>query len=369
MNFWETIFLFFAFQAFILSFLFFFKKKGDKIANKLLSVFAGLFGYNILHNALYWSDNLLSSQFIHLNYTVTFPWVLYGPILFFYARRVIHKSSFKIFDLAHFIPFFFIVINRFRFYFTSTEEKINIINNGNATDLFIYKDQYTIKIIVVLMLSYCIYIGFSLKNYLRSRNQSRWLSWLTISFSGYVLSFISYFVLVSFDLLSKESDYFIGFSMIFFIGLLTYFGFVQPDVFNGLSMDNVIPFKKYQKTGLKENLSIEYKSKLIDVMENEKPYLDNELRLDHLADKLNLSRHHISQVINEHFDSNFFDFINSFRIEEAKRMLNNNDELNISDVLYSSGFNNRVSFYKAFKKFTRVTPSEFKSLNEQNSNN
>ena len=362
MNFWETIFLFFAFQAFILSLLFFFKKKGDQTANKILSLFIGLFGYNILHNTLYWSGYIDTPKFIHFNYTVIFSWVLYGPILFFYVRRVIHKSSFKLFDLIHFTPLIFIVINRLKFYLISTDEKINIVNNGNIIDHLIFKNTHIIKIIIVLMLSYSMYIFLSLKNNLKSRNQSRWLNWLVFCFIGYVISFSSYFILVYFDLLTKESDYFIGFSMLFFIGLLTYFGFFQPDVFDGLSIDKVIPFKKYKKTGLSKDLSIEYKTRLIRFMENEKPYLNSQLRLDHLADNLHLSRHHISQVINEHFDASFFDFVNSYRIEEAKIMLNNNCELNISEVLYSSGFNNRVSFYNAFKKNTGITPSEFKSL-------
>ena len=362
MNIWTTIFLFFSLQAFILSVFFFFKKKGDKTANKLLSLFIGLFGFNILHNVIYWSGYIDTAKFIHLNYTVTITWVLYGPILYLYVRRIVSKSSFKFIDFIHFIPLIFIIINRFKFYLTSTEEKINIIHNNNFTDFLIFKNPYIIKIIIVLMFTYSVFILFSLKNNLKSRNQARWLKWLVFSFIGYVMSFTTYFILVYFDLLSKEADHFIGFSMLFFIGLLTYFGFFQPAVFEGLSIDKIIPFKKYKKTGLSKDVSFEHKNRLMDFMEKEKPYLDNQLRLDHLADKLNLSRHHISQVINEHFDASFFDFINSYRIEEAKIMLKDNYELSISDVSYSSGFNNRVSFYNAFKKSTGVTPSEFKSF-------
>ncbi|GAA4277075.1 hypothetical protein GCM10022259_17990 [Aquimarina mytili] len=100
-------------------------------------------------------------------------------------------------------------------------------------------------------------------------------------------------------------------------------------------------------------------------METEKPYLDNELRLDYLAKKLNLSRHHMSQVINEHFDLSFFDFINKYRIDEAKEKLSNTTGLSMSEILYTCGFNNRVSFYKAFKKFTKITPTEYKQLHQK----
>jgi len=177
---------------------------------------------------------------------------------------------------------------------------------------------------------------------------------------GYVTFFTAYFILQYFGFIGIGYDYVIGYTMIFFIGLLSYFGFFQPQIFEGLSMDKILPFKKYEKTGLTEDYSLELKIKLIDYIENQKPYLDSELRLDTLANALNLSRHHMSQVINQHFDARFFDFINKYRIEEAKKLLVD-DSLNITDVLYECGFNNRVSFYKAFKRYAGITPTEFKS--------
>ena len=93
----------------------------------------------------------------------------------------------------------------------------------------------------------------------------------------------------------------------------------------------------------------------------EKPFLNRELRLDDLAEALQIGRHHASQVINEHFDANFFDFINLYRVEEAIRLLQEKgNELNLAEIGFLSGFNNTVSFNKAFKKNTGVTPSKFR---------
>ena len=215
------------------------------------------------------------------------------------------------------------------------------------------------------MLFYFVLILSTIRNKLVSANQKKWLNWLTLSYFGYVLSFSSYFVLQFYGYIEIGYDYFIGYAMIFFIGIVSYFGFLQPEIFNGLPVEKIIPFVKYKKTGLTKNHSKELKFRLENFMHNEKPFLNNELRLDDLASKLNLSRHHMSQVINEHFDRSFFDFINKYRIDEAKKMLSENDEFTITDVLYSSGFNNRVSFYKAFKKFNGITPTEFKALQEK----
>ncbi len=361
MNFLETIFLFFALQAFVFAVLFFLKKKGDRLANILLGIYILLFSYNIIYNILYWSKLLNSDQFIHLSFTNRIPWVLYGPILYLYIKRLIHKNKIRSIDLLHFIPLLYVLINYSPYFFLSTHEKVDVLNNNKFGYYLYFYTPHFIKIIIVLMLFYCGLLFFSFKHNIKSYNNSRWLRWLSYSFFGYVLSFSSYFILVYFNVLDTGSDYFIGFSMIFFTGLVFYFAFLQPKVFDGLSMDKVLPFKKYRKTGLTRDHSLELKSRLIDVMEKDKPYLDSELRIAHLAKKLNLSRHHMSQVINEHFDLSFFDFINHYRVEEAKKMMVTDDHLNMTEILYSSGFNNRVSFYKAFKKFTKTTPSEFRA--------
>ncbi|MCK0161588.1 helix-turn-helix domain-containing protein [Allomuricauda sp. F6463D] len=139
----------------------------------------------------------------------------------------------------------------------------------------------------------------------------------------------------------------------------------QPDLLHERNYNlNHIQKKgdKYEKTGLSAAFSLELKYKLEHLMNEDKLYLQHELKLDDLATLLNISRHHASQVINENFNMSFYDFINSYRIEEAKTSLSSgfeNRSTSISDIAYQCGFNNRVSFYKAFKKITQVTPKEF----------
>ncbi len=85
-----------------------------------------------------------------------------------------------------------------------------------------------------------------------------------------------------------------------------------------------------------------------------------------MATKLDTTRHNISQVINEHFGVNFFNLINKYRISESMRILkeDHNRNLHIIDVAYDVGFNNKVTFNKAFKAETGTTPSTYiRSLN------
>ena len=79
--------------------------------------------------------------------------------------------------------------------------------------------------------------------------------------------------------------------------------------------------------------------------------------------ELELSSKVVSQIINEGYACNFFDFVNTFRIEAAKTLFANlkDEKLTIQEVMYDSGFNSKSSFNTAFKKFTNLTPTQFKN--------
>ena len=362
MNFWEIIFVLFAILSFILAFYFFLKKEGDGIANILLGSYLLLFSFNLIYNVLYWSQLLFSLKYIYLFGVLIIIWLLYPPLIYSYIRRVLHNHKFKLFDLIHLIPVIIGISLYSRVYLLDSSSKLNVLRDGLIVD-YIYFAKYATLLVSLVMIFYSIliYKSFTNNNFL-GYNKTLWLKWVIGSFFGYVLAMVTYFTLSYFQLITTEHDYVIMYTIVFFVGLVAYFGLMQPDVFDGLSMRKILPFKKYQKTGLSENIAIELKSKLIDLMENEKPYLNSDIRLNDLAEKLNLSRHHVSQVINEHFDSSFYFFINKYRINEAKKMLDHNTNLNINDIIYQSGFNNRVSFYKAFKALTGITPTDYRNI-------
>jgi len=141
---------------------------------------------------------------------------------------------------------------------------------------------------------------------------------------------------------------------------VAYTAYVQPRVFSKkyLFAEEML---KYQKSGLTENFSNDLKEQLLTLLNEEKVYKMNNISLDILSEKLRTTRHNISQVINEHFDLNFFHLINKYRIQEAQRIFNNDthNNLHIIDVAYDVGFNNKVTFNKAFKEETNLTPTQY----------
>lgn len=120
--------------------------------------------------------------------------------------------------------------------------------------------------------------------------------------------------------------------------------------------------EKYKGSPLTPQYAEECKKKLRYLMEIEKLYCDAELSLQALADKLSISTHLLSQILNEKLNRNFADFINSYRIEEAKKILENSrgSQQKITTVAFDVGFNTLVAFYNAFKKYTNMTPAQYR---------
>jgi AraC-like DNA-binding protein len=280
--------------------------------------------------------------------------------MYIYVRKVIKNKKLHLKDLIHVTPALAAIWLYSPLYRLSSIEKLEALKDGTIGQYIRYI-EFVIPFFTCVMLFYTIYTYIAFKDAQVSYNKKRWFHWVLGSFGCYVLSMVIYFVLSHIGVIETKHDYIIMYLIVFFIGLISYFGYKQPQIFEGLSMDKVLPFKKYQKTGLTENHALELKETLTRHFEENKPYLKSELRLNDLAENLNLSRHHTSQIINEHFDVSFFDFVNSYRIEEAKKLLTDKNDLIITDIIFSSGFNNRVSFYKAFKKHTGTTPSAYKN--------
>lgn len=95
----------------------------------------------------------------------------------------------------------------------------------------------------------------------------------------------------------------------------------------------------------------------------QKPYLNTNCTIDELAKQLNTNRQYLSQAINQTYHKNFNNFINEFRIKEARKMLidDKNNKYTIEGISKMVGFNSRNTFINSFKKYTGVTPSYFKA--------
>ena len=135
-------------------------------------------------------------------------------------------------------------------------------------------------------------------------------------------------------------------------------------IYIALKIPDLFVSIKYRNGELPEDIQKRYKAKLIHHMEINKPYLNPLLSLNSLADEISISPKHLSQIINNSFQQNFYYYINSYRIEEVKDKLSDKTIMqssnNILEIAYEAGFNSKNTFNSAFKKITGMTPSEFK---------
>lgn len=118
----------------------------------------------------------------------------------------------------------------------------------------------------------------------------------------------------------------------------------------------------YENSSLTKQDRLNYKNHILDYMRNHKPYLNSDLKQSELADKLNLSSHHFSEVLNFTFEQNFYNFVNFYRIIEAQELIKKpgNKKTKIFTIAFESGFKSKASFNRVFKKHTGLTPSEYK---------
>lgn len=360
MNIWETLILFAAFQAVIFAVLFSLKRGITKTANRIFALFLLLFAYDLFYCVLYWS-RFDESLFVRLVYTYSLPVSLYGGIFYLYIRTLTTQQRLHWKDVFHLSPLLLVFYQFGAFYLLPANIKLEALQSG-TTQAYINPFPWGHFALGCCMLIYAL-VGYRkfIRNYKEDPELALWLRTISTAFIIFACSHMVYAILFQLYVIPFEYDYFIVFLMILFIGMVTYFAFYYAHIFNGGALDKIIPFVKYEKTGLPIDFSLELKRKLLDIMKKEKPYLDPELRLDTVADLLDISRHHASQIINQHFAVHFYDFINEYRIKEAEHLLSDpKSSLSVTDIAFQSGFNNRISFYKAFKKIMGITPSQFR---------
>ena len=143
---------------------------------------------------------------------------------------------------------------------------------------------------------------------------------------------------------------------------------VKPEIFH--TFPNQMPVitieeeekQKYERSNLQETQKEKLVEKLIQYVETEKPYQEPELTLGDLSKQVNIPSHYLSQIINEKINQSFLEFINSYRLEAAKKMLASDkyDHYTIIAIAFEAGFNSKTAFYTAFKKFTGATPSKYR---------
>lgn len=148
---------------------------------------------------------------------------------------------------------------------------------------------------------------------------------------------------------------------LYFATSLVFWGLRKSELYTGIDI-----VYKSKPSEINKDQEKRYLGRLREVMTTEKPFLNPLLSIHDLAEKTGIPVRHLSRVINESLDQNFFDFISDYRIDEAKRRLVDPsfENLTVLGILYDVGFNSKSSFNLLFKKKTGLTPTQFKQIHK-----
>lgn len=363
----ETFYLLAAMQGVLLS-LVLVTKRENHAANRILALATLALSVELIVE-IYYSRGWYRQYPHAMGITYPFPY-LYGPLFFLYARLVSKKvDRLHPHDLLHFLPALIVYVAIAPVFLYSGEEKIRFVVNmmmGTHPPMYsIIEGAIPIQGIIYTVLTIKTVAGYELT--IRDNFSTieminlRWLRYLIL---GMIVIWPIVTMLFVADIIvpgHSNSHALLHIPISLLIYSIGYMGLRQPEIF--LAPTEKAGPEKYRRSGLSEASATEIQRKLLIMMESEKAYIDQELTLQKLAGRMNVSSHNLSEVINSAMQQSYYDFVNHHRVEEFKRRVADpaNQHYNLLSIAFDAGFKSKGTFNSIFKKFTGMTPSEYKS--------
>jgi len=375
-NLHDVVLLMTAFQCLLFAVLLLTVKGKKRVSNIFLAMFlvqhAAIpmdilisFGAEFRTSALAFSPNLF--------YAFVFGYWLEAPLMLWYVRSLIYKDySLQWRDLIYVAPFFAYLIHQLVFYFSlgvdektlqmETYDNLQLIPSYQHWITF-SREVFRVALGVLCLVELNRYRKHVHSNFSHIENHElTWLSLLVIGFTALrtwsvlVLIFVIlnavFGLSVNFEIMGLTGNY----TAFFLVSMLIFFSLGHSIAYEGLDRNEVI-----DSAPVTEEFNSEHGQRVTEFMTTEKPFLNPTLSLERLADQIGMSSRLLSGVINRQFKCNFFEYINSYRIEEAMTQLVNAPiEKTILEIGYSSGFNSKTTFNSVFKKKLGHTPSEYR---------
>lgn len=314
-NFILLLFSFGALQGFFLAIMLKVKYKGQQV-NYLVAI-CSLFSLLMVYYIFFWSKVRIPMYLVWVQH-FTF---LIGPLFYGIIKGNSFNAAFKTKYAWHFLAFPLIV---------------GLVYLPIPRWIIFYLQPAHLVLYAVLAF------------YEFRKQKNPHLAWFTIPMAGYAGMFVIYVLMVTSRALTVEADYMISVAMCGFIYSLMFKSYLQPQFLNQLKPGNQL------SPALVETVM----AQIYRHFENNKPYLNGDFRLSDLASVLSIKPYQLSEIVNLHYDG-FQHLLAEYRIRESKKLLSD-PEAKVIEVAFMSGFNNKVTFYKSFRKATGMTPVEWR---------
>ena len=348
-------------QGLLLSLALLSARSDNKAANRLLAALTFTISILVSGAVLLTSDYVF--HFPHLSRLHQPFAFLAGPLLFLYIRTLTSpERKLEKRDLLHFIPFVLCSAVLLPCYFQSGVGKIRVLSFEYIGQL----DQwYYLRsaLFVTQLLIYLVLIALTIIRYSRNVKEQKSARNEAVLFEirFFVIAVSLLWVAIILRLaIQTIPNLLVPLGASLLVYGLGYLKMRRPE----LNENDDAAAKKYEKSQLTPERSERYLNKLLQFMEKESPFTDGDLTISKLADRLSIPASHLSQTINERLSKSFPDFINSYRIEEAKKRLLDpaRKHYTVLAIAEEVGFNSKSSFNDVFKRHVKMTPTEFRKL-------
>jgi AraC-like DNA-binding protein len=373
-------------QGILLALLLYFHPRSDRSVTRFLALFILCITLGIIIPI---GQSLFSWQTIIFIEPVT---VLIGPFFYLYVRSFKERITFRK-ALPHVLIFpVYVLIAYFLYSEVGAKYPSSTVVPKEVTEHLLSRIPVSVRLLHRLF--YCILAYRTLTTYQRSirhifsetsRINLNWMRWLINGYIVVTLTTIAmYIMILKYPALFSLWVLIIGVFVSTFIYIAAFKGLYQasiwqlPGVNKEMLEEKMLAAEKTQdkkaiteqqqpKTTSSDNRFPDIAGKVIALLTKEKLYREPELTLQHLADRLQLPSYLVSQAINEGMKKTFYDLVNGYRVEEAKRLLLDPSTLNytILSVGFEAGFNSKTTFNTVFKKFTGQTPTAYRESHQE----
>jgi AraC-like DNA-binding protein len=353
-------------HALVQALLLVFSRRGNRSANRIMALF-------LLALALGMANGFIAvlggyDRWPALSVFIGSIVLLYSPLFYFYIRAMSGgEFLWRPARIAHFFPFLLGLLCWSAFWFFRSHAAVPGIPAWCVRTPWL-------PVAIMAVAQMTVYITLMvrcLRRYARRIRESfssleginlRWLRWRLAVFAVICLAGLAVMAVFKFDRrlvnVAGQAVFFLAALNIFATGYRAMF---QPRIFFGPGGEGG-PGKRYQRSSLGSESAGQLKARLLAMMDGERSFLDAKLSLPKLAQDLDAPVNHLSQVINEQLGRNFFDFVNGYRVDAAKRMLTQPGaaQQKLISVAFDCGFNSLATFNRVFKDLAGMSPSQFR---------
>ncbi len=342
-----------ALQAFFIAFILF-RSKPKTLFKYAFASLLIIEGITLLERLLVETELIHSlPHLLGISYPISF---LKPPLMLLMAFAITDKH----FEIqrkmyGHLIPFGLMLLLNLPFYFMSGTEKLDWVR------VFMERIPSYQSFDFYFSLSFFVYIGIYIFWSLKKLNQFRlqvtnnvlvnWYRIILIAYSVFLLLHLLYFI-------TQPIGKF-NFALINQLSMLAMSFIIQGIAFKLMDRSSLFKVKTPNLGELEKRT--EHEKLIVRKFEVDKIHLNDELSLQEFSDSVSLPPPYVSELINQKFNCSFKKLVSRYRIKEAKQIIEESAEKKVKliDIAFQSGFNNKVSFYRAFKDLENISPSEY----------